>query len=394
MGNAKETNADDPLQQLGRVTRHKLRLSRDTLFLSGLKVLNKYGSSPSVLEIEYQDEVGTGLGPTLEFYASMSREFSKKSLGMWRYEALGSSITQESEYVNTLLFPAPLTSSQDNSKVLELFHHLGTFVARSMLDNRILDLNFNKVFFELTHRISDKASVKAKDTQDMLHLLSLVDPQLERSLKTLYSESDLESLTLTFTLPGYDIELVENGRSILVNSRNLSEYVERVLDYVLGTGINLQLNSFIEGFSKVFPYTSLLLLTPEEIVQMCGRIKEDWSSATLYGSLIADHGYTMDSPTIHDLICVMSTFNDQERRLFLQFLTGSPKLPIGGFKSLSPRLTVVLKHPEEGMNSDAYLPSVMTCANYFKLPKYTNQQIMRSRITQAMQEGSGAFLLS
>lgn len=394
MGNAKETNADDPLQQLGRVTRHKLRLSRDTLFLSGLKVLNKYGSSPSVLEIEYQDEVGTGLGPTLEFYASMSREFSKKSLGMWRYEALGSSITQESEYVNTLLFPAPLTSSQDNSKVLELFHHLGTFVARSMLDNRILDLNFSKVFFELTHRISDKASVKAKDTQDMLHLLSLVDPQLERSLRALYSESDLESLTLTFTLPGYDIELVENGRSILVNSRNLSDYVERVLDYVLGTGIDQQLNSFIEGFSKVFPYTSLLLLTPEEIVQMCGRIKEDWSSETLYGSLIADHGYTMDSPTIHDLICVMSTFNDQERRLFLQFLTGSPKLPIGGFKSLSPRLTVVLKHPEEGMNSDAYLPSVMTCANYFKLPKYTNQQIMRSRITQAMQEGSGAFLLS
>ncbi|CAR26071.1 hypothetical protein ZYGR_0E00500 [Zygosaccharomyces rouxii] len=394
MGNIKETNADDPLQQLGRVTRHKLRISRSTMFLSGLKILNKYGSSPSVLEIEYQDEVGTGLGPTLEFYASMSREFSKKSLGMWRYDTLGSTTTQESDYVNALLFPAPLTSSQDEPKVLELFHHLGTFVARSMLDNRILDLNFNKVFFELTHRISDRASVKARDTRDMLHLLSLVDPQLERSLKTLYNETDLESLTLTFTLPGYDVELVENGKSILVNSANLSDYVERVLDYVLGAGIERQLNSFIEGFSKVFPYTSLLLLTPEEIVHMCGRIQEDWSSETLYGSLVADHGYTMDSSTIHDLIYVMSTFNDQERRLFLQFLTGSPKLPIGGFKALRPRLTVVLKHPDEGMNPDAYLPSVMTCANYFKLPKYTSQQTMRSRITQAMQEGSGAFLLS
>lgn len=394
MGNAKEIATDDPLQQLGRVTRHKLRLSRSTMFLSGLKILNKYGSSPSVLEIEYQDEVGTGLGPTLEFYSSMSREFSKKSLGMWRYETFGSTTMQESEYVNTLLFPAPLKPSEDESRTLELFYYLGTFVARSMLDNRILDLNFNKVFFELTHRISDKASIKTRDTQDMLHLLSLVDPQLERSLRTLYHETDLESLVLTFTLPGYDIELVENGKSILVNSKNLHDYVERVLDYVLGTGIERQLNNFIDGFSKVFPYTSLLLLTPEEIVQMCGRTKEDWSSETLYSSLVADHGYTMDSATIHDLICVISTFNDQERRLFLQFLTGSPKLPIGGFKALTPRLTVVLKHPEEGMSPDAYLPSVMTCANYFKLPKYTNQHIMRSRITQAMQEGSGAFLLS
>lgn len=394
MGNDNETSADDPLQQLGRVTRHKLRISRNTLFLSGLKILNKYGSSPSVLEIEYQDEVGTGLGPTLEFYASMSKEFSKKSLGIWRYEAYGSEDAQESsDYVNTLLFPAPLTSSED-SRILELFHHLGTFVARSMLDNRILDLNFNKVFFELAHRISDPASGKAKDAKDMLHLLSLVDPQLSRSLRVLYDEPDLENLTLTYTLPGYDVELVQNGRSVLVDSSNLSDYVERVLDYVLAAGVERQIRSFIDGFTKVFPYTSLLLLTPDEIVQMSGRVKEDWSSETLYGSLVADHGYSMDSSTIHNLIYVMTTFNDQERRLFLQFLTGSPKLPVGGFKALHPRLTVVLKHPDDGMHPDAYLPSVMTCANYFKLPKYSNQHMMRSRILQAMQEGSGAFLLS
>lgn len=399
MGNGKETSADDPLNQLGRITRHKLRISRSTMFLSGLKILNKYGSSPSVLEIEYQDEVGTGMGPTLEFYATVSREFARKTLGMWRFDSYGNQqqeAEQSSSYVNGLLFPAPLAAAKEESKVLELFRYLGTFVARSMLDTRILDLNFNKIFFELAHRIckSRGALNKEMDEQDMLHLLSFVDAQLARSLKALYTESDLESLTLTFTLPGYDIELVPEGRSLLVNSYNVNHYVKRVLDYTLGTGIERQLASFIDGFSNVFPYSSLLLLTSDELVLICGRIKEDWSSETLYASLVADHGYSMESPTIHDLIYVMSTFNDQEKRLFLQFLTGSPKLPIGGFKALHPRLTVVLKHPEDGLQADEYLPSVMTCANYLKLPKYSSQGIMRSRIVQAMQEGSGAFLLS
>ncbi|SJM84453.1 related to Ubiquitin fusion degradation protein 4 [Zygosaccharomyces bailii] len=399
MGKGKETMADDPLQQLGRVTRHKLRISRNTMFLSGLKILNKYGSSPSVLEIEYQDEVGTGLGPTLEFYATMSQGFSKKSLGMWRYDAYGSGQLDaegNSPYVNGLLFPAPLTSTQNEVKILELFHYLGTFVARSMLDTRILDLNINKIFFELAHRICNRHGVpnKEMDEQDMLRLLSFVDPQLARSLRALYTEADLESLTLNFTLPGYDIELVHEGKSLLVSSNNLNQYVKRVLDYTLGTGIEKQLTSFIDGFSTVLPYSSLLLLTPEELVHMCGRTMEDWSSETLYASLVADHGYSMDSSTIHDLIYVMSTFNDREKRLFLQFLTGSPKLPIGGFKALNPKLTVVLKHPEDGLQADEYLPSVMTCANYFKLPKYSSQTVMRSRILQAMQEGSGAFLLS
>ena len=42
------------------------------------------GSSRAILEIQYQDEVGTGLGPTLEFYALVSREFQRADLSIWR----------------------------------------------------------------------------------------------------------------------------------------------------------------------------------------------------------------------------------------------------------------------------------------------------------------------
>ena len=79
---------------------------------------------------------------------------------------------------------------------------------------------------------------------------------------------------------------------------------------------------------------------------------------------------------------------------FLKFVTGSPRLPVGGLARLSPRLTIVQKRPEEGISPDAYLPSVMTCANYVKLPDYSTKEVMRERLVTAISEGQGAFYLS
>jgi len=47
-------------------------------------VFELYGSSSSILEVEYFEEVGTGLGPTLEFYSLVSKEFARKDLKIWR----------------------------------------------------------------------------------------------------------------------------------------------------------------------------------------------------------------------------------------------------------------------------------------------------------------------
>jgi E3 ubiquitin-protein ligase TRIP12 len=72
-----------------------------------VKVFELYGSSSSVLEVEYFEEVGTGLGPTLEFYSLVSREFARKDLKIWRdSDAAGSS-----PYVGhpNGLYPAPLS---------------------------------------------------------------------------------------------------------------------------------------------------------------------------------------------------------------------------------------------------------------------------------------------
>lgn len=87
-------------------------------------------------------------------------------------------------------------------------------------------------------------------------------------------------------------------------------------------------------------------------------------------------------------------FNEEERRQFLLFLTGSPKLPIGGFKALNPVFTVVCKIPEPPLSANDYLPSVMTCVNYLKIPNYTEKEILREKLATAVREGQQSFHLS
>lgn len=57
-------------------------------------------------------------------------------------------------------------------------------------------------------------------------------------------------------------------------------------------------------------------------------------------------------------------------------------------------LTVVCKPSEPPYTSDDFLPSVMTCVNYLKLPDYSSMQVLREKLNVAIMEGQGAFHLS
>jgi E3 ubiquitin-protein ligase TRIP12 len=47
-------------------------------------------------------------------------------------------------------------------------------------------------------------------------------------------------------------------------------------------------------------------------------------------ALKADHGFNVESRAIHDLIEIMNEYDVPSRRAYLQFITGTPKLPIEG----------------------------------------------------------------
>jgi E3 ubiquitin-protein ligase TRIP12 len=101
---------DDGIGFLGRLQRQKVRISRKHILESAVKVFELYGSSSSILEVEYFEEAGTGLGPTLEFYSLVSKEFARRDLKIWR----DADPTHPGLYVYhpAGLYPAPI--SQDD----------------------------------------------------------------------------------------------------------------------------------------------------------------------------------------------------------------------------------------------------------------------------------------
>lgn len=407
--------------QLGRALRQKVRISRKHILQSAMKVLLMYGSSPGLLEIEYFDEVGSGLGPTLEFYSTVSKEFCKTSFNLWRNGSNDDNETNEG-YISssTGLFPAPIDraqiSSENGKRVLYLFSVLGKFIARALIDSRIVDFNFNPVFLQIIHMLNTSHKISPKEIRRVatLSTLRLVDPALADSIQYLMrfvecfkeveqSERDnveidgttIHDLSLYYVLPGYpSYELTPNGSDIAISPENLEQYINKVLEVTIFSGIVNQAKAFMDGFSKVFPISSLVIFSPQELVEIFGNAEEDWSTETLAEAIKANHGFTQDSPAIKRLINILNTFSNLERREFLQFLTGSPKLPIGGFRLIRPEFTVVKKEADDGRGSESYLPSVMTCANYLKLPDYSLEEVMRKKLLHAITEGAGAFHLS
>jgi len=63
---------------------------------------------------------------------------------------------------------------------------------------------------------------------------------------------------------------------------------------------------------------------------LCGAQHNRWDAQELVECCRPDHGYTHDSRAIKFLFEVLSYYDDNEQRMFLQFVTGSPRLPVGG----------------------------------------------------------------
>ncbi|KAL4398809.1 Ubiquitin fusion degradation protein 4 [Malassezia pachydermatis] len=376
----KQSSADEVVQALAQVPRQKVRIARDNLLPSAVKVLDLYSRGSSILEIEYFDEVGSGMGPTLEFYALVSKALQRVEVGMWRHDS-----HTESEYVSSPhgLFPM-VTEDKD---VVRLFRTLGQLVAKSLVDARIIDVPFHPLFWR---------AVLGRRVPCTLATLGSVDPALETSLSSLLRmpTDEVAALSLEPCFPGTDCVLPGWDQNTPIDGANIKTYVDAVITMALQSGIEKQLDAFRDGIAYVLPLSALDVFQSKELVVLFGQSQEDWDEATLLRTVVPDHGFTSDSTHFKDLLAILASFSLEERRTFLQWLTGSPRLPVGGFTALQPPLTVVRRLPDAPLQPDDYLPSVMTCVNYLKLPCYSSREKMKERLWTAMHEGLTSFHLS
>jgi hypothetical protein len=62
--------------------------------------------------------------------------------------------------------------------------------------------------------------------------------------------------------------------------------------------------------------------------------------------------------------------------------------------ALHPKLTVARRVTDPADDPNESLPTAATCSNYFKLPPYTQHEIMVQKILLAIVEGQDEFGLS
>ena len=337
------------------------------------------------------------------------------------------------------LFPRPLPLGRhrlETSSISRNFRLLGRVVAKALQDCRLLDLPLSPVLYRLL--LGRKVD---------LHTIRAVDPALSTSLERLHAAEravagtggiatvdgcSIDDLCLTFVLPGFPkYELCPGGADVAVTTSNLRQYIDAVVDATLGSGVSSQVEAFRTGFNAIFPLSSLTPFYEDEIEAMLCGTGEAWTAEGLGAVIKFDHGYNATSAPIIALLEVLAELDAVDQRRFLRFVTGTPRLPPGGVASLQPRLTVVRKLstavgpggemmfgtsapgtggapgsiPSEPGSAtaaaaaarflaDGDLPSVMTCANYLKLPPYSSKEVLRERLLFAIREGQGSFDLS
>ncbi|EXC16279.1 E3 ubiquitin-protein ligase UPL4 [Morus notabilis] len=398
--------ASDRRSSSGSTPRKKFLVFRNDILGSAAKIMELHACHKVPLEVEYNEEVGTGLGPTLEFYTLVSHEFQKAGLGLWRedhgsFTSNANLCPESTKFVTCTLglFPRPWSSLTDTSNGIEFsevskkFVLLGQIVAKALQDGRVLDLHFSKEFYKLILGqklgLFDILSFDPELGRTLLEFKALADRKLflestgreipSFKVDSCFRDTRIEDLFLDFTLPGYPDFLLASGPDYeMVTMRNLEDYISLIVDATVSAGISRQVEAFKSGFNQVFPIERLQIFTEEELERLlCGE-HDSWPVDELVDHVKFDHGYTASSPPVVNLLEIIQEFDNKERRAFLQFVTGAPRLPPGGLASLNPKLTIVRKF-------------VYTSSDHLTVLR---METMKEKLLYAITEGQGSFHLS
>lgn len=326
----------------------QLSVRRDQVFHDSFKSLYfksgdemKFGK----LSIRFHGEEGVDAGGvTREWFQVLSRQMFDPGYALF--------IPVSSDRTT---FHPNLTSSI-NPEHLMFFKFIGRVIGKALYEGRVLDCHFSRAVYK---RILGKAvSVKDMESLDPEYYKSVVW-MLENDITDIISESfsvDNDKFGVVET-----VDLIPNGRNIPVTEENKHEYVRLMVEFKLTGSVQEQLDNFLKGFHEIIPAELVAIFNEQELELLISGLPEidvdEWKANTEY------HNYTAASPQIQWFWRAIRSFDKEERAKMLQFVTGTSKVPLNGFKELEgmngfSRFNI---HRDYG-NKDR-LPSSHTCFN-------------------------------
>ncbi|KAF5355124.1 hypothetical protein D9756_005712 [Leucocoprinus leucothites] len=316
-----------------------------------------------------QEEAGIdGGGVFKEFLTSLSKEVFDTDRGLWL-------ATKKNE-----LYPNPHTYATEPHS-LNWYRFIGRMLGKAMYEGILVDVAFAGFFLS-----------KWLGKQSFLDDLVSLDPELYNGLIFLkHYTGNPEDLSLNFTVAVDEfgvtksIDLIPNGSETPVTKENRLTYIYLISHYRLSKQIKLQSNAFFEGLSEMIdPSGSGTMFNQQEVQILLGGVNtsidiQDLKNNTNYGGL-----YDPGHPTILLFWKVVNSFSEDQKRLLLRFVSSCSRPPLLGFKELVPNFSIRDAGPDQ-----LRLPTASTCVNLLKLPRYTSEKTLRTKLLQAITSNAG-----
>lgn len=167
----------------------------------------------------------------------------------------------------------------------------------------------------------DFSDIEATEPEYSKILKQILSTPLEHLMMDLTFSAEIQKFGRTEV-----VDLIPDGRNIAVTDENKGEYIRLVAHHRMTTAIRSQIDSFLSGFYDVVPPELISIFSPTELeLLICGLPEvnvEELQSNTDY------HQYKATDPMIVWFWEVVKGFNREERASFLQFVTGTSKVPI------------------------------------------------------------------
>ena len=326
------------------------------------------------LRVQFSEEDGVDAGGlTREWYELLAREMFNPNYALFIPSANGVSFQ-------------PNCMSSINVEHLDFFKFIGRIIGKALCDGYALDVYFTRSFYK--HILGQE--VTYHDMEDL-------DPDFYKNLKSLMDinldDSELHEYYFAYEEEEFGTlqikELEPGGAHKRVTEENKMEYIKLLCGMKMTQNIAAQTSSFLEGFHELVPKPMISIFDSKELELLISGLPEidiaDLRNNTEY------HNYTKDTPVIKWLWEVMQEFSQEERAEFLQFVTGSSKVPLEGFKAL-PGMSGVQKFQiHKSFTGPDRLPTAHTCMNQLDLPEYPSKEIIRNRLKLAITEGKEGF---
>ncbi|EFC45358.1 predicted protein [Naegleria gruberi] len=326
------------------------------------------------LQIKFEGEEGYDAGGVKrEWFSTLSREM------LYPGYALFAPCADRTTY-------HPNPSSYVNQEHLSYFRFTGRIIAMAIYNEQPLDCHFTRSFYK--HILGIPITY---------HDIESIDPSYYKNLKWMLTNSIGDVLFHTFTHEfdefgkTKEIELKPNGKNIPVTDENKAEYVRLVTELKMTKSIEKQLEQFLKAFYDIIPRKLIQIFNEQELELLISGLPDidiqDLKNNTIYG-----HGYTKDSVHIKWFWNVVESFGKDDKALLLQFVTGTSKVPLGGFSQLiganGENQLFCIQKANVGSQR---LPTAHTCFNQLDLPEYDTEDVLRERLLVALRFGSEGF---